>query len=377
MTWLLKDVMTERANAVEAPALDFDGIIRAGDRRIHRRRVAGTVLAAAACIALLSTAWVVLDRPSTVVTPAEPPGFTERRTTYGLGNRIVYGQQVIDLGERRMVVFVQTDNGFVFTDRSNEVYLADGKQVTRIGTGNWSYELAADDGGGSLVAWIQELGGVAYLVVYDTAKRSEVGRVVAPVRPSGGPSPTITSTTGPLPHRSSPVAQAIDGSTVYFHADDETRRWSPGMATSESIDASGDNGWLKDAGAGRLAFGREEGGIVVSADPRARQPDFGRGNSADLSPLGTRLCIHGEDTARCFDVRSGAKLPIRHPEHQYVAVSQWIDEDTAVMIGLKDADTPFDLIRCSLTSGRCDVVVRGFAADDDFQLPTGRDVDDL
>ena len=58
---LLRDMMNERADTHATPELDLDAIIRAGDRRVWRRRAIMGVGAAAAVVTLAITAPAVLD----------------------------------------------------------------------------------------------------------------------------------------------------------------------------------------------------------------------------------------------------------------------------------------------------------------------------
>ena len=77
MTGLLKDALTEHADADHTPHLDLDAIVRTGDRRRRRRQGALTgLVAAAAVVALVAT---MVPRPD-ARTP-EPPAGSPGRTT--------------------------------------------------------------------------------------------------------------------------------------------------------------------------------------------------------------------------------------------------------------------------------------------------------
>ncbi|MEJ7691118.1 MAG: hypothetical protein WKF76_12185 [Nocardioidaceae bacterium] len=121
MSGLLKDVMNKRAEAAERPHLDLDAIVATGEKRIRRHRVAAAVAttAAVATIAVAAATVVDTDQRSTPdgIQPATSPAkFEQRTTTYSAGSVIHHGDQQIDVAPHSITSFVQTDDGFVFTD---------------------------------------------------------------------------------------------------------------------------------------------------------------------------------------------------------------------------------------------------------------------
>ena len=124
MNGMLRDLLSERADAAGSPDLDLDDLIAQGERRVRRRRrvaLGGTAAAVALTVgASFALVQVGDDRtsppvgppttnsPSTVdVTPDATDG--SRPLTYGVGATIHYGDRVIEAAE-------DPDGLFVFDD---------------------------------------------------------------------------------------------------------------------------------------------------------------------------------------------------------------------------------------------------------------------
>jgi hypothetical protein len=178
MTRLLSDVLHERADSAPGPHVDLDAIIGAGNRRVRRSRLS-TGLAAAAVATVVAGSSLVLpglvaqERDAPVA--GAPAPFTERRAGYALDGAIHWGDETFEVG-LPVTSYVQTDDGFVLTNRQGDVFLFDGTDSQRIGfTSNG--RIRADDTG-SLVAWVDRAeDGHPQYVVYDTRTMAEVARV--------------------------------------------------------------------------------------------------------------------------------------------------------------------------------------------------------
>jgi hypothetical protein len=360
MTDLLKDVMTERAAAVPPAALDLEAIVRTGNRRIRRRRVAG---AAVAVTALAGGVLYGIPTQDSSLPPAGPPSFTERRVTYGAGDRIHYGDTVISLDGHRMASFVQTDSGFVFVEQSGDVYLADGLEVTKIGTGNRYQRLAADDTG-SWVGWV-DYQRVPEFVVYDAGTRREL------LRTSEG------NTSGMTANDNRARLVAIDDGVVYFRAAAGIYSWKLDPGEVRLVKPGAGASWLDDIAGGRFAFQQRD--LVVSTNLNATTPVLD-GSWAQLSPSGTRVATEQGDSKGeanlLYDAETGRFLGRTRSDegHRIVLLYQWIDDESFVAVGsMKSDDSPVDLLTCTVTSLSCKVTVRnvapGFGAA--IQLPFG------
>ncbi|MBA2559773.1 MAG: hypothetical protein H0V07_07770, partial [Propionibacteriales bacterium] len=130
MSGPLKDLLAERARAAEPPRLDVGAVIESGNARLRRRRIAlgtgtaGAVLAVMWAGSLVSTSETESD-PGRLQPAAA--AFADRQVTYALGSTIHYGDQRMDVAPYEVSTFVQTDSGFVFTDKAGEVVVTDGE----------------------------------------------------------------------------------------------------------------------------------------------------------------------------------------------------------------------------------------------------------
>ncbi len=375
MTGTLKDLMTERADEASPPHVDLDAIIRAGDSRVRRRRVAvgAGATAVAASVALGLPA--VLNSPSPDQSRSVQPAaaeFAERQVTYALGSTIHYGDQQIDVSPaQKITTFVQTDDGFVFTDASGAIFFTSGAEVEKIGFSGQPYgrQLAADDSG-SYVAWVDTSARpAAEFVVYDTTSRSEV------VRTSEGNTPT-TEQTGEF---ELPMVRAVDGSYAYWHSSEGITAWDLSTDTASVIAPQANYHWLHDVAAGQLArMTADTQRTVVSDDPAATEPVFD-GAFANLSPSATYVYTDVDDELKVFDVQTGQERTPEHPGYPFVGLTEWLDDDTFVAVGIKAGNQesdPLDLLTCSISSEECTVTVPEVGRVNDLTLPIGETLGD-
>lgn len=375
MSGLLKDTLSERAAAEEAPHLDLATIARVGDRRIRRRRRLTGVTAVAAVIAVVTAGTVAFDRDAAEGPAGGPDSFARRSVTWASGDTIHYGDRTIRVSPVSIKAFVQTDSGFVLTDASGAVYVADGRSVTRIGAGNRSLRLSADDTG-SWAGWVDHTAAVPEFVVYDVASRREL------LRTAEGNKAAME----PWPSPNAPTAVDIDGRYAYFAAADGLHRWEVATGRGTLLERGLRGQAVLDVAAGKFAVGRPTGSesdIVVSDDLGADEPRFD-GWTGTLSPGGSHLATDRADVQRVFSVEQGTIQQVSHPEHPIYAPTQWLDETRFVALGIRDKENkpvmqPIDLLVCTVGS-RCEVAVPAFASyprdgnDPGFQVPNGQSI---
>lgn len=364
--------MTERADAEAAPHIDVDAIIRAGDSRIRRRWVtAGTgAVAITAAVALAVPAVVDSSAPdrSRSIQPAAAE-FGERRVTYAVGSTIHYGDQSINVSPHKVETFVQTDGGFVFTERSGEIFFTSGGDAEQIGFSGQPYgrQLAADDSG-SYVAWVDTRPRLAEFVVYDTSTRSEV------VRTSEGNTPTDTQ----VGEFELPMILAVDGQNAYWHSSEGITAWDLPTGTATVIAPQANYHWLQDVAAGQLArMTADTQRTVVSADPAATAPVFD-GSFADLSPAAKYIYTDVNDEAKVFDVQTSQEQTPGHDGYPFIFLSQWLDDDKFVVVAIKAGNKesdPLDLLTCTISAGKCTVAATEVGEVNDLALPIGETLD--
>src|SRR5215217_1538671 len=169
MNGMLRDLLSERANAAGSPDLDLHDLIAQGERRVRRRRrvaVSGT----AAAVALTVGAAIALNQPGDRTTSPGGPATNPPRTvevlpdtpdasrplTYGVGATIHYGDRIIEAAEDADGIFVFDDGLAILTGddghpADNHLYFTDGSEQVEIARG---IEMLTGGGEvGSLLVW--------------------------------------------------------------------------------------------------------------------------------------------------------------------------------------------------------------------------------
>lgn len=384
MTGTLKDLMTRRADEASPPHVDLDAIIRAGESRVRRRWVAvgaGTA-AVVASVALVVPAVVNPSAPdfsaqdpsapnqSRSVQPAAA-GFVEREVTYAVGSTINYGDRSIDVSPQKVETFVQTDDGFVFSDANGAIFFTSGAGTEKIGFSGLAYgrQLVADDSG-SYVAWVDTSARPASeFVVYDTASQSEV------VRTSEGNTPT-SEQTGEF---ELPMMRAVDGDHAYWHSSAGITAWDLSGGTGQLLAPDANYQGLQDVAAGQVArMTPNTQGTVVAADSAANGQVFD-GTFANLSPSATYVYTDVNDELRVFDVQTGQQRTPAHPGYPFVGLTEWLDDDIFVVVGIRAGNTesdPLDLLTCSVSSQECTLAVAEVGRVNELVLPIGETLGD-
>jgi hypothetical protein len=377
MTGLLKDALTERAAAEEAPHLDLDAIVRTGDRQLRRRRAIGSLAAVVTVTAVIAGGLAVFDRTAADAPPAGTAApFAERKVTWAGGQTIHYGDRDIPVFGAIIDAFVQTDSGFVIADIDGRVWAADGTRVSLIGDGNQQRRLEAGERG-SVVAWVDFSAPRPEFVVYDVAARREL------LRTSEGNTKAVS------PARL-PQVVGIDGRYVYLGAVDGLIRYDTVSAARTRLEPGLAPDAVRDVTAGRFVVDRfrsQPNNLVVSDKLSDRAPRFD-GQQADLSPGGTYVATRTLDAFRFYSVAQRRELTLRHPHHPVLGQVRWLDDDRVVVTGTRDRTTPaelapYDVLTCTISSGDCHVTLTRPGAvdpaspDAGVQLPTGRRLADV
>lgn len=374
MTELLTDTMRERADGIDRPLVDFDAVMRAGDRRRKRRGTLVVVGAAAVCAIVGFGAVQVAGTSGGAEAPgyANAGAFTERKVTYATGSTIHYGNEQIDVGDEDVRAFVQTDDGFVFADENGIVYLADGSTVDEIGSGVAGGRYLRADDSGSYAAWIDSAGdGAPEFVVYDTATMTEV------VRTSEGNHAGM----GTLADDRPAFIFAVDGNDAYVRNANGLARIEipsgnsvllrPGVDSGFAI-PDVEEGWiLRRLNTGYAHDGSVPPGTVMSRDPKADEPLI-VAYARDLSPDARYVSTDFDDSERIFDTKTHEEVVLDTAAYDFQAVSRWLDNDTVAVMALQKpySDPTVSLLTCEIPSGSCQVAV----ADIDYaglQLPVG------
>lgn len=382
MTGMLRSVLREHADSTPAPQVDLDGIIGAGERRARRTRVTTGLAAAAVASAVAGSALVlpglVPDRGD--LATSAPAPFAERRVGYATGDVIHWGEESFSVGAV-IRSYVQTDDGFVFTTKNGDVWLYDGTDSQRIGHAE-SNRLRADDQG-SLVAWVAstEAGATQY-VVYDTALGEELARVDDT---AAGPSREDAD---------GAEVFAVDDGSVYWRADaDRMVRFDVVSGDTEVLyqqqppadpaDKQPVAYGIADVAAGQIAYLVDAGkGTEAKVNPTIDLGDatVARASNVVLSPDGRYLGAEEDDNIKVYDAVTGADVTPDLGRYPFAVAYGWVDEDTAMVFGIKDLDTAsydVDLLSCDVPTGSCAVVsstqLDGGASS--FVLPVGLPLD--
>ncbi|MEI8412059.1 MULTISPECIES: hypothetical protein [unclassified Kribbella] len=360
MTDLLKDTLAEQAANAEAPELDLATIISTGDRRIRRRRtgaILGTTFVVLAVVAAgLTTARIIRDDAEPAVTPPIP--FTERRPTYALGGVIHFGDTTIRTGAARIVRMVQTDVGFVYTENTGAIKLADGKTTRLLADRGDHTRLLAE---GTVVGWEEKTGADNRTDEYRTIiKDLRTGEEILRVEHGDG------KTSSSLPGNPDlGRILALDGGFAYFSVTGGLYRVDLAARTGRLIAASKPSIKPVTVANGRYIYvsqGPEGIGTYILIGPsldqsvaQALQRHSGLRPTAEISTNGSFL-ITGEQEGflsgvidlKVYDETGG--LYRGQPSGiQPQRFGQWLSDTTFTAIPVKGTKQPLDLVTCTVT----------------------------
>lgn len=365
MTGLLKDVMTERADRLEAPAVDLDAITRAGDRTVRRRRVAGGVgVASVLAAGLIASTLLPGGGPNGNNTPVASVDVVS--TAWATGSTIHAGSDNYDVGHD-IYAFVRTEVGYVFTDKSGTVWSWTGDDAEQVGKVLPGREgrLKAD---GSLVAWVDfPKGEKPEFVIFDQATGETV-------RNSEG---TEEGMAAFADGRDPAFVYAVDGGSVIWRDTRGAVRFDVATGRAEVLGDALNGFDITDVEQGLIVHPEEDTGeahMAVTRDLAATEPSYPLWDRGDLSPDATYLMSENSDDFKVLKLGTGADLtPQAKADYAFFSGFEWLDDDTYAAGGVPtlDEDAKFDLLTCEVSTGECTVTAEAVGKFGDFQVPDG------
>ena len=367
----IQTLLNDRASTLAPPVLDLEAITRAGDRRVHRRRIAaaGGMAAVVAAAVALPLGLVSADLLGSGDADAGFAGADASVTTWATGSVIHAGDRTIDVGQR-VDLFVVVPDGYVFADPDRTVWHWTDGEARRVGelTTDRGRQLVAD---GPRVAWVDD-GLYTVLDTTDGTFRREGTAEVEPATEFGGP-----------------AVDALDGDALYvrdargaLRFDLSTRALTVIVPAAEIAPA--------------FRFEDAEGGLVLfSNEVDEPQPDEATYASRDVSQPGAPLAVAGgnlspdgrlvmsensateSDRFTLIELATGKDLtPAAARDYQFFLGYAWLDSDTYTAFAFKDAADPrlADLLTCEV-GGQCTVTSEKPLARP-FQLPIGSRIGD-
>jgi hypothetical protein len=367
----MRELLNEEVQNLQSAPVAVEAVIKDGRRRLWRYRAVGGT-AAFAAVAAAAVVAPLIGWPGNGGDAGPAITYVDRTVaTYSRGSTIHYGDQQIDVSPHQVLSLVRTDDGFVFVNQDSEVYFADGATVEQIGDGNGWLKLAADDTG-SYVGWVDFGGERPEFVVYDTSTRADV------LRTSEGTVSGIPGYDGPKAAR----LWDIDGDIAYVHDAEGATAWNLTDGTSEPIASGVGTGWLFGAADGQIAHVLGDGRhryVVVSDDPTAEQPRVRLGWAplgAKLSPTGKHVVTIAWGTGQIAVTEMPSQRDVTPDDSRYadgggLAPLQWVGDDVFYTAGTPRGGESADLVRCTISTGECRVVVESIGPSHEIQGPDG------
>ncbi|HEU5037754.1 MAG TPA: hypothetical protein VFT70_12170 [Nocardioides sp.] len=365
MTQTLNELLRRGADSVAAPRLDLGEVVAEAGRRRRRRRSVVIAAAAAGVSAIVVGSALVAQTGSTTdgSSPADSPSSSAGTAVDGPVRPLVYAEgRTVHVGEKSVaadkpVAFIApTDDGAVYEAAlDGTLWFTDGTTTRVIGTSGSAAaptshpEAVSTGSAGSLVVWADVVHqNRSELVVYDTARLDEVGRIPFPVRG----------------HEA--LVDYVGEDEVWYATDDgrtdsSIYRFDVRSGTTTSHPRSDLDAVLESRprtfaavdGDGRVVHGEpsftEEAGRLVAGIHTA-------GVSEDAAPV--TLADGSELRLRLPSAYVGPWPPDEQPA---LSVSQWLDDDHIVLWADDGGgDLPAkrgDFLVCPLPDGVCDVTV--------------------
>lgn len=369
MTETLKDLMRDRADAVDFQAPDLSAITRDGSRRVRRRRLglaaAGGALTLAVAVPLALTVGsgtpdgTVKDDSGVVAGPSTTGGeFSRGPLTYAVGSEIHYGDRIVDAGVP-VDAFVQTTAGFVVAS-AGDVYEVDGSGAQKVGEISVESPRLVSDEDGTLAGWVQA-GKQPSFVIQDLA--ADVTSVEA-VEGSADPK-ELADGEDPA------YFYALDDGVAYVRDSRGAVAIQVSTGQARVVDAEAINGFdLIDAQANQVAFYGNDG-VSVGPTKQSAAPLLSVLESeGKLSPDATYYAPDAENL-RVVTVRDGADATPALSGYFFSTAYGWLDDTTVAVIGLKESEkSPVALLSCSVTERTCAGSVE-IGSINEVQLPVG------
>lgn len=381
MTGLLKDVMHDRADSLDAPDLDVAAMIRDGDHHLQRRRTMAVVGGAAAAVVALVAGIAV---PTLLAGDSREPDAATPVVSYDLayavGSTIHDGSRTVET-DVAISGLVQAPSGYVVVDRQGRVLtVVDGESeaVGRLADAGRGRLVSDDD----VVAWVDAAdGGTVSVLDLATGDRTDVPVADLPGEP-------VAAEPGSVDAAGADIA-AVDGRTVYLSD-------ARGVLAWDVLD--GEDPVLLPApdGVDVQVLQVEEGEILQVARTFEPQEVDGSttmtqveelrvgpdlldtrgvpGTGGALSPDGQRAVLWTRvsppdglsyyETA-VGDLGGGTWTPVAPGSYDGVQGYQWLDADTFAAAATVSTDTSArqDLLTCEADTATCTVALRGGGAD--------------
>jgi len=355
MNGMLRDLLSERADAAGAPDLDLQDLIAHGEQRVTRRRrvVLGGTAAAVALTVGASFALVRAGDRSTSpeippttnspsITVEDPPDTDDgsRPLTYGVGATIHYGDRTIEAAEDAGGLYVFDDGLAILTgrddaDRNNRLYLMDGSEQVEIARG---IERVTVGEVGSLLVWLDG----DDVVIYDTHTRSETGRL--PLNGRGLTNPITVLEDAVYWHEYVEDTATTEGRDYFVRYDVSTGTRAPASEADHREETRTALSPILVVGSADSTYPAEDFTVVDSRlelgtdVPGAPQPVF-------VAATRERLRV---------------SVPDRY-DGQSLGIFQWLDDDRFALVadgGVKNAPIG-DLLVCRISAGQCRTIATG------------------
>ena len=360
------DVLRGLGDQILPPSFDA---LRETARRRTRRTTTAVVVAAAAALAVVAgtTSLVMTDDDKDLRPTPLPPVNTTHPLTYAEGTAIHYGDRSVTVPAAVLELDV-TDDGVVARTDDGGIWFTDGTALDRIGThgepgsaydddvrphpyaATWGFVVSENVG--SRAGWFEfPQTGHPELVVYDTRTREETARQSLDVTPGDYAllgrvtesygywftDPESDSDSGPLPQRRIELATGAEGPITRQTYEADT----PGVGTPRTM-------------------------VVSHSEVKPFEYFVVDGTNWQFNIRARRVEPQG---AQPLDARDGGTrkkftfdAPDDYPDTVPMWLSQWLDDDTVIITGVRGGDigsgsSDDDLLECHFSTGACAVVL--------------------
>jgi hypothetical protein len=373
--------LARRADGLETVPLDVDALIARGEQRLRRRRLAA-VAAAAVAVVVIVAGGVLLDSGARQANapidqpnkhdkvPDGPPASSPRKIVYadGIPGRTMhFGSRVVQTGSGFEHIDM-TDDGFVYTSGgyggSRRLWFSDGGTPRLIATrvcrdAHGSGTAVRTANAGSLVAWFECAESPQTLVVLDTSTGGEVVRQ------------QLTACVGK--DYEGCTLDAVIGEHVYFTSL-SYRHGGTGRAVSRKLmfDVSTRLTSTPTARSYPEDVTTHSRGLVIG-DSWSTGTATG-GIDQNFAVVGSTLVPQVRDsngelaTTASFEAATRREVRLDMPAGYHRAdgftLFEWLDDDTVALVALGDGGWPSgrgygDILTCRLSTGHCELTVRG------------------
>jgi hypothetical protein len=360
----LPTLLHERADRAQLAPIDLDAVVRTGDRRVRRRRLAtyGGALAVAGAVGATALLGGGGGTPR-AVDPASPvPGAIAQHASWFLDGRLHHDGTATDLG-LDVVTYVRTSVGFVLVDAADAVWSWTGGEPVRVGSAADGDQRLVADADGTTAAWIEasdEAGPGVRLLDQST------GEVSATFRFGTGASREATVT-------------AVDGERVWWLEGGRSLTWADPEETPTRLP---DGTRVLAVQDGRLVYLDGDGPVRTTSGtpgPGDTVLDEGYRDVGALSPDGA-LWSADADQVGVVRTSDGERVAL-DVDAAFSTGYEWLDEDSLVV--LAGDGEPDDggsmtarILVCEVPAGTCTDVSGDLGTFDDLEagdlaLPVG------